>query len=661
MRTVFPQLLVILFLAPVPQTLQLAGQDAPTSPGIADTAAVHAWIRNNAIPLTTVEAGNGFADLQPLRKIVGDARVVALGEGTHGTREFFQLKHRLLEFLVSEMDFNIFAIEASLPEALEVNRYVLSGEGDPARLLAGMHFWTWDTEEVLALIRWMREYNLTETRGRKVKFYGFDMQYAARAARTVQNYLQQVDPVTGRRAAWVMGPLADPFVSGEIRQRWSEEKQRELADSLIRVAADFDERLDSYAAMSSTEEADLARRHLEILLQFMGIEKVSRDDAMAANTAWILDREGPDSRAVLWAHNQHVAVHEGSQGEALRAMLGNDLRVFGFSFDRGGFQARDAIIDGAVRPWFVGSPPDTTLGAHLRAASPDVALLDLRSLPEAGPVRSWFMTPQTMRTIGSGYTDQHPDWFWWRAPVAKVYDALVFVEKTTPARANLTGRFPGEGPPNNPANLGFEAGLPGTWPLGWTMPRGAAQVEWDVRLTRADAREGEQAVVVRRAPGPSYGETFASLSQRIDASPWLGQRVTLRAWIRIDGTAENRGHLWFEVTEPGDPYPESVFYESTETRHNTGSEWREYRIVADVSEAADVIFFGFAFAGEGEAWLDGVILERQDETGRPSGALGISGISRADRGCPQVGMPGLGGISRHRADTCQELPASPPA
>src|SRR6266542_314492 len=91
------------------------------------------WIRARAIPLATVEAGNGFADL---------ARV--------------------------------FGIEASYPESLRVNDYVLHGTGNPAEALAGMRFWTWDTQEVLALIEWMRAWNRTHER--KVKFYGFDMQ-----------------------------------------------------------------------------------------------------------------------------------------------------------------------------------------------------------------------------------------------------------------------------------------------------------------------------------------------------------------------------------------------------------------------------------------------------------------------------------------------------
>lgn len=132
-----------------------------------------------------------------------------------------------------------------------------------------------------------------------------------------------------------------------------------------------------------------------------------------------------------------------------------------------------------------------------------------------------------------------------------------------------------------------------------------------MRLTGTDAREGEQAVVIRRAPGPSYGETHAALSQRADATPWRGHRVTLRAWVRVHGARGSRGYLWLEITEPGS---RSVFYEST--RPITASEWREYRIATDVSEAADVISFGFAFVGDGEAWLDGVSLERQ-EAARP--------------------------------------------
>jgi erythromycin esterase-like protein len=164
-------------VAQVPQTSE-------TSPE--EQAAVR-WIRQNAIPLKTVEAGNGFADMEPLDKVVGDARVVALGEATHGTREFFQLKHRMIEYLATRKGFTIFSIEASMPEAYRLNKYVLAGEGDPKQLVKGMGFWTWDTEEVLDMVLWMREFNRSG-KGR-IEFTGFDMQAPKVPMETVRDFL----------------------------------------------------------------------------------------------------------------------------------------------------------------------------------------------------------------------------------------------------------------------------------------------------------------------------------------------------------------------------------------------------------------------------------------------------------------------------------------
>jgi erythromycin esterase-like protein len=158
------------------------------------------WIRANAIRLSTLEAGHGFADMQALKSLIGNARIVSLGEATHGTREFFQLKHRMLELLATEMGFTIFSIEANMPEAYRLNDYVLNGTGDPAELLRGMYFWTWNTEEVLEMIRWMRAFNASG-RGR-VQFSGFDMQTHTVALDIVQQFVRRYDSATSRR--WEM-------------------------------------------------------------------------------------------------------------------------------------------------------------------------------------------------------------------------------------------------------------------------------------------------------------------------------------------------------------------------------------------------------------------------------------------------------------------------
>lgn len=150
------------------------------------------WTQQHAIRLNAVEAGHGFADMQPLENVVGDARVVALGEATHGTREFFQLKHRMVEFLATQMGFTVFAIEANMPEAYRVNDFVLHGHGDPKQLLKGMYFWTWDTQEVLDMILWMREFN--QSGKGHIEFTGFDMQTPTVAMDVVRKFVERYDP-----------------------------------------------------------------------------------------------------------------------------------------------------------------------------------------------------------------------------------------------------------------------------------------------------------------------------------------------------------------------------------------------------------------------------------------------------------------------------------
>jgi erythromycin esterase-like protein len=162
----------------------IAATDAPSP--------VTLWMKRSARPFDTCMPSEKIQDLRALRDLVGNARIVALGEGTHGTREFFQLKHRITQYLATDMGFTVFAIEANLPEAWKVNDYVLGGPGDPRALLDGMYFWTWNTEEVLEMVEWMRHFNASK-RGR-IEFTGFDMQAPDTAAAIVRRFLAGRDP-----------------------------------------------------------------------------------------------------------------------------------------------------------------------------------------------------------------------------------------------------------------------------------------------------------------------------------------------------------------------------------------------------------------------------------------------------------------------------------
>lgn len=162
-------------------------------PASSDTdPAVVAWMKRAGHPFDTCAPVNDDRDLKFLDTLVGDARVVALGEGTHGTSEFFQMKHRIVRYLATHLGFTVFAIEANMPEAQRVNDYVMTGRGDPRALLDGMYFWTWNTQEVLDMIEWMRAFNASG-KGR-IEFTGFDMQLPDTAAAIAHRTLVHADP-----------------------------------------------------------------------------------------------------------------------------------------------------------------------------------------------------------------------------------------------------------------------------------------------------------------------------------------------------------------------------------------------------------------------------------------------------------------------------------
>jgi erythromycin esterase len=167
----------------------LHGQVAPQS--FVPTEKQIAWIRDHGITFATAEPTRDYEDLMLLRAVVGGARIVALGEATHGTHEFSAMKHRITEFLVKEMGFTVFAIEANMPEARRLNQYVLNGEGEPKTALAGLYFWGYSTEELLDMIQWMRSLNASGQGD--VEFWGFDMQFPPLAMENVQSFIERAD------------------------------------------------------------------------------------------------------------------------------------------------------------------------------------------------------------------------------------------------------------------------------------------------------------------------------------------------------------------------------------------------------------------------------------------------------------------------------------
>jgi len=393
------------------------------------------WIRENAVAFETVKAGNGFDDLQHLKQLIGDARIVALGEPTHGSREVFQMKHRLLEFLVEELGFSIFSIEANLPEAFRLNDYVLRGQGNPDQLIRGMYFWTWTTEEVREMVEWMRRHNAEVERrgsGAAVTFTGFDVQTPDVAARIVESFVEKADPAyapVARKAARAAAAVPRSGKGGSAAARAAERWQA--------VVSHLATNREKYRAEHDPLSVDWALVNARLVVDFANVREDAgrsglavRDRAMARMVGWILG-QSPNARIVLWAHNSHVARQPGSMGRFLEEQFAGEMAVLGFATGRGAYRAvarsGRGVTNHGLEP-----PPADSFESLFQAAGLPRFILDLRRAVPGSPDSGWLNETRRFRAIGSM---ELPGLLQFRlaVPLRECFDAVVWIEETSPS------------------------------------------------------------------------------------------------------------------------------------------------------------------------------------------------------------------------------------
>lgn len=131
-------------------------------------------------------------DLQTLKKLIGDAEVVALGESVHTSGGYYRMKHRIFKFLVEKMNFRAFAFESPWIPADYVRDYVASGERDAETVVGRALFGVWASREVVELVEYMRKWN-EENPDDPVHFFGFDLQQPGDDSQKLFDYLSSLD------------------------------------------------------------------------------------------------------------------------------------------------------------------------------------------------------------------------------------------------------------------------------------------------------------------------------------------------------------------------------------------------------------------------------------------------------------------------------------
>jgi erythromycin esterase-like protein len=436
-----------------------ACRSADPGTGPAPTAVVDV-VGAAARPIT-----GGDTDHDPLLALVGDARVVLLGESTHGTHEFYRERARITQRLIRERGFTAVAVEGGWGETFRVNEYVrgLGSDATAEQALAGFTAfprWMWANTDVRDLVQWMRAHNDARPAAADVGFYGLDIQSLGPPIQTLLRTLEGLDTAAAGRArsrlACLTPYLADPQAYGAAVARARDASCAQPVAAVVgelrqRAAvrpADPQQAEALFGAVRSAEVVAHAEEYFRVLhsgeTSTWNLRDRRMHEGLEAVEAHLSSVPGRGAKVVVWAHNTHTGdarhTESGAQGELnvgqlARERLGPGAVNVGFLTYAGSVFAAPAWNEAgrvyALRPALPGSYASLLHDVAIRGDARDFLLV----LRGPSPASEALAEPRLERAVGVVYapqTERQSHYF--EARLARQFDAVVFIDSSTAVR-----------------------------------------------------------------------------------------------------------------------------------------------------------------------------------------------------------------------------------
>jgi protein-L-isoaspartate(D-aspartate) O-methyltransferase len=393
-------------------------------------------------------AAAATADCEKLLARIGEARVVLLGEATHGTSEFYALRARITRELIERKGFGVVAVEADWPDAARIDHYVRDRDVPPGEWQAFARFptWMWRNRETRGFVDWLRAHNETLPRPSRVRFAGLDLYGLYNSIAEVLRYLDDVDPGAAAVARERYGCLtpwqSDPAAYGRAALSGS---YRSCASDVTRMLQDLLAkrldlaRLDRERFFDAARNAALvaqAERYYRVMY-YGSHESWNLRDRHMFDTLRSLIAHGQGAKIVVWAHNSHLgdaratemaARGELNVGELCRREFGNAAYAIGFG-THAGTVAAASYWDGPMEVKAIRPSHARSYEAVCHESGIPSFLLPLRGPAE---LRSELEEPRLERAIGVIYrpeTELASHYF--EAVLPRQFDEYAWIDRTS--------------------------------------------------------------------------------------------------------------------------------------------------------------------------------------------------------------------------------------
>lgn len=449
------------------------------NPQHALAADLHTKLKDQLIPLKTTKAEQGIEDLMPLKEILKDKKVIGIGESTIGAKEFFEMRHRIIEFLVDEMDYKLLAVDVGFSEANIVNDYIQGGEAslddaiwalkeipwsaekvskDNYIINSRAYLASWTTTEVSDMLKWMREYNENSEEEDKLRFYGIDMELPESNIWGFFDYLHLVDSSLG---TYYNRKLSDIIMVYGFNMKYPSSRPLNLFTGMMEeLQGKFKGNRDPYISRSSENEYETASQALNTIIQWTIYQENNltygakeafnvREEFLAKNTEWILEHEKQfnNDKIIVLAHNNNIikASDENvSMGENLRGKFNDKYYAIGLDFYQGRFRSYGLDLWGNpisnyIAKFNIKSSPKRTLVNKLEKTNIPISFMDFKIASEDKDIIELLSKKQSFHNIGLLYPGKYspssfiPDHAKRLTEVIPIesYDGFIFIKEIT--------------------------------------------------------------------------------------------------------------------------------------------------------------------------------------------------------------------------------------
>jgi erythromycin esterase len=387
--------------------------------------------------------------------VIGDAfsqgtyKIVGLGEATHGTKEFCELKHRLFKFLVENYNYKVLAYEFSFIKSLRINDFILHGTGNIDSLLAG-ESWIQNNSEVKSLFTWMMHYNQNKAPGDKVYFIGIDNQLDANSPEETIRYLYEKYPLLVDKKDRLINQISQLKKTnyGSMSPEEYEFRKvlfQKLEKMILEKLGMSREILSDYNWFNVSQLIKSLKNSHEFLYRLYNDKENLRDRQLAENVLRINELLNKDNGMVVWAHNAHIACNpdyygngKPAMGEYLKNALGNKYLSVATSFSKGRFKAVMMDSDGndtdPLTCTIDTDPPYMSVNSILNKAAGHNYLLKVNDINPDSELFGFLDTKKPFIGIGDLYLGMPEKHFFNDRIINLIdsYDLIFYFRDTTP-------------------------------------------------------------------------------------------------------------------------------------------------------------------------------------------------------------------------------------